>query len=78
VSNLQGLKTSAIEDCSKAVELNPVYLKAYIRRAQLYEEVEKLDEALADYKKVLELDPLHREALYTSRVSRTKKGLFYD
>ncbi|PNF39669.1 Tetratricopeptide repeat protein 1 [Cryptotermes secundus] len=62
-----GLKPSAIEDCSKAIELNPVYLKAYFRRAQLYEEVEKLDEALADYKKVLELDPLHREALYTSR-----------
>lgn len=62
-----GLKPSAIEDCSKAIELNPAYLKAYFRRAQLYEEVEKLDEALADYKKVLELDPLHREALYTSR-----------
>jgi tetratricopeptide (TPR) repeat protein len=49
--------------------LNSAYLKAYFRRAQLYEEVEKLDEALTDYKKVLELDPLHREALYTSRVS---------
>jgi tetratricopeptide (TPR) repeat protein len=67
---VQGLKPSAIEDCSKAVELNPAYLKVYFRRAQLYEEAaDTLDEALADYKKVLELDPLHREALHTSRVS---------
>jgi tetratricopeptide (TPR) repeat protein len=73
---VQGLKLSAIEDCVKAVELNPAYLKAYLRRAQLLEETEKLDEALADYQKVLELDPLHREALYASKVSRIKKKLF--
>jgi tetratricopeptide (TPR) repeat protein len=64
-----GLKPSAIDDCSKAVELDARYLKAYLRRAQLYKETEKLDEALADYQKVLELDPLHKEALYTSKVS---------
>jgi tetratricopeptide (TPR) repeat protein len=69
VSIEQHLKPSAIEDCSKAVEMNPSYLKAYFRRAQLYEETEKLDESLADYQKVLELDPLHREALYASKVS---------
>jgi len=62
-----GLKLSAIDDCSKAVELDAGYLKAYLRRAQLYKETEKLDEALADYQKVLELDPLHKEALYTSK-----------
>jgi tetratricopeptide (TPR) repeat protein len=69
VSNVQGLKLSAVEDCTKAVELNPAYLKAYFRRAQLLEETEKLDEALADYQKILELDPLHREALYASKVN---------
>jgi tetratricopeptide (TPR) repeat protein len=66
---VQGLKPSAIDDCSKAVELDSGYLKAYLRRAQLYKETEKLDEALTDYQKVLELDPLHKEALYTSKVS---------
>lgn len=66
---MQDLKLSAIDDCSKAVELDARYLKAYLRRAQLYKETEKLDEALADYQKVLELDPLHKEALYTSKVS---------
>jgi Tetratricopeptide repeat. len=48
--------------------LDSTYLKAYYRRAQLYEGAEKLDEALEDYKKILELDPLHREALYASKV----------
>lgn len=39
------------------MEYNPNYLKALLRRALLYEKTEKLDEALSDYKKVLELEP---------------------
>lgn len=60
-------KESAISDCTKAVELNPSYVKAYVRRAQLYEETEKLEEALEDYKKILALDPSHNEANYAIR-----------
>ncbi|CAG9574231.1 unnamed protein product [Danaus chrysippus] len=52
----------AIKDCTKAVELDDTYLKAYYRRAQSYEATDKLDECLADYKKILELDPSHKEA----------------
>lgn len=47
----------AIKDCSRAVELNPQYLKAIMRRAELYEKTEKLEEALADFQRVVELDP---------------------
>lgn len=54
---------SAIEDCTKAIELNDKYLKAYLRRAKLYEDISKLDESLADYKTILELDPKQKEAL---------------
>lgn len=32
------------------------------RRATLYEEADKLDESLADYNKILELDPTNAEA----------------
>jgi len=56
-------KESALEDCSKALELNPNYIRAYLRRAKLYEETEKLDESLEDYKKVLEFDPGNKDAL---------------
>uniref|UniRef100_A0A182J2Z7 Uncharacterized protein n=1 Tax=Anopheles atroparvus TaxID=41427 RepID=A0A182J2Z7_ANOAO len=55
-------KLTAIEDCTKAIEYNPNYLKALIRRANLYEETDKLDESLEDFRKVLELDPGNGEA----------------
>ncbi|XP_020780137.2 tetratricopeptide repeat protein 1, partial [Boleophthalmus pectinirostris] len=51
-----GEKDKAIADCTKALELKPDYLKALLRRAELYEQTDKLDEALDDYKKVLERD----------------------
>ncbi|XP_017102987.2 tetratricopeptide repeat protein 1 [Drosophila bipectinata] len=53
---------SAIDDCTKAIELWPEYLRALLRRAKLYEQDDKPDEALADYKKVSELDPGQKEA----------------
>ncbi|XP_059397878.1 tetratricopeptide repeat protein 1-like [Carassius carassius] len=53
----QDKKDSAISDCSKAIELNPNYVRAILRRAELYEKTDKLDEALEDYKTVLEKDP---------------------
>ena len=56
-------KASAIDDCTKAVSLNDKYVRAYLRRAKLYEETDKLDESLEDYKKIVELDPGNKEAL---------------
>ena len=52
----------AIRDCSKAIDLNPEYMRALMRRAELYEKTEKLDEALTDYQKILELDPSQHPA----------------
>lgn len=63
----QDLNKQAIKDCSKAIELDPSYVRAYLRRAKLYESTEKLDEALADYNKVLETDPRHKEAILASK-----------
>lgn len=40
-----------------AIELNPNYIRAILRRAELYEKTDKLDEALEDYKTVLEKEP---------------------
>lgn len=53
----QDKKDSAISDCSKAIKLDPDYIRALLRRAELYEKTDKLDEALEDYKRVLERDP---------------------
>ncbi|KAG7516960.1 tetratricopeptide repeat protein 1 [Solea senegalensis] len=57
-----GVKERAISDCSRAIELNPDYVRALLRRAELYDQTEKLDEALDDYKKVLERDPNNSSA----------------
>ncbi|XP_067422704.1 tetratricopeptide repeat protein 1 [Emydura macquarii macquarii] len=53
---------AALSDCSKAIELDPNYIRALLRRAELYEKTEKLDEALEDYKTVLEKDPSVHQA----------------
>ena len=58
-----------ISDCTKAIELHPHYPKPVLRRAQAYEKTNKLDEALEDYKKLLELDPRNIEALNACQVS---------
>lgn len=46
----------AIKDCTSALEIDRCYIKARLRRAQTYECEEKLEDALEDYKKILELD----------------------
>lgn len=53
---------SAVKDCDKSIELDDAYTKAYVRRAQSYESTKKYDEALADFKKVTELDPTNMDA----------------
>lgn len=58
----QDKKELAIGDCTKAIQLNPSYIRALLRRAELYEKTDKLDEALEDYKSVLEKDPSVHQA----------------
>lgn len=56
----------AIDDCTKALDLNPQYLKVRLRRAQCYEHEDRLEEALEDYQKVFDADRsshVAREAL---------------
>lgn len=56
----------AIEDCTKALDLNPDYMKVRLRRAQCYEHEDRLEEALEDYQKVFDADRsshVAREAL---------------
>lgn len=52
----------ALEDCSKALELDPNYMKCLCRRADIHMQLDKLDEALVDYKKIMEMDPANNVA----------------
>ncbi|XAR58509.1 hypothetical protein NMG60_11013935 [Bertholletia excelsa] len=54
-----------IKECTKALELNPSYLKALLRRGEAYEKLEHFEEAIADMKKILELDPSDVQARRT-------------
>ena len=51
--------TEAIENYSKAIELNPKLVEAYNNRGLAYADLVKYDEALKDYNKAIELDQNH-------------------
>ncbi|CAN6287875.1 unnamed protein product [Urochloa humidicola] len=57
-----GKYDEAVKESTKALELNPSYLKALLRRAEAHEKLEHYDEAIADMKKVIELDPSNQQA----------------
>ncbi|XP_063676156.1 tetratricopeptide repeat protein 1-like [Bolinopsis microptera] len=63
----------AEEDCSISIELNPQYLKAILRRAQVREKLEKLSPALEDYKRVIELD--FRQGIAVEAAKRLPKEI---
>eukprot|EP00116_Pleurobrachia_bachei_P011602 sb/3471864/ len=51
----------AMEDCNKCIELNPTFIKGYLRKAALLK-IDKPTEAKSVYEKALELDPNNMEA----------------
>jgi tetratricopeptide (TPR) repeat protein len=51
-----------IKECTKALELNPTYNKALVRRAEAHEKLEHFEDAVTDLKKILELDPSNDQA----------------
>lgn len=53
---------SAIQDCTEAIKLDPVNVKAYYRRAQARKEEGFIQEAEEDIKKLLEIDPSNKAA----------------
>src|SRR5262245_35516260 len=54
----------AIENYSKAIDLDPKFDKAYIARAGCYEKINKKEEAVEDYKKALAFNPKEKELFY--------------
>ncbi|KAE8056096.1 hypothetical protein FH972_012892 [Carpinus fangiana] len=62
-----GKYEETIKECTKALELNPTYMKALTRRGEAHEKLEHYEEAIADMKKILELDPSNDQAKRTIR-----------
>ena len=53
----QGKNMEALKDVDQAIEYNPKYSTAYVRRALIYEEFKMFDDAKSDLSKAKELDP---------------------
>ena len=51
----------AVEDFSKAIEISPNYIYAYSERAYNYRSLKEYDNAISDYKKVMELSQEYKE-----------------
>lgn len=49
----------SIKDCTNAIDLDPTYLKAYLRRAKSYMDAEQYEEAVRDYEKITKMDHNH-------------------
>lgn len=52
-----GKKEAAIAEFTKAIEVDPECLKAYLNRAMCYNETGQPKKAVADFSKAIELDP---------------------
>ncbi|KAG0726465.1 DnaJ subfamily C member 7 [Chionoecetes opilio] len=72
---------SATEDCTAAINLDDGYLKAYLRRAKCYQQLERHEDAVRDYEKVLRLDKNqeHKRLLQEAKVQlkRSKRKDYY-
>uniref|UniRef100_A0A0B7ALH0 RNA polymerase II-associated protein 3 n=1 Tax=Arion vulgaris TaxID=1028688 RepID=A0A0B7ALH0_9EUPU len=67
---------SAELDCTVSISLDPMYVKAYLRRATARTGMLKFDEAIADYNRVLDLEPSNKQA--QSEIERLQKELKRD
>ncbi|XP_021731406.1 tetratricopeptide repeat protein 1-like [Chenopodium quinoa] len=57
-----GKYDETVKECSKAIELNPTYVKALLRRGEAYEKLERYEEAISDMKKIMEVEPSNDQA----------------
>ena len=63
---------NAIQDCTKAIELDPKHTDAYFIRGNAQREKNELENAIKDYRKVIELNPMHADAYFNRAISYTK------
>jgi len=61
VASKQKKIEESIADCDKAIELDPNYTKAILRRAKSYMDLERYEEAVGDYENVTNKDRSNRE-----------------
>jgi DnaJ family protein C protein 7 len=68
-----GKYEEAVDDCDKALEIDPDYFKVLLRRADCFMKLEKFQEAVYDYEKASQLD--HSKADVREALRNAKKQL---
>ena len=60
-----------VEECTRAIELDPRYVRALMRRAKAYEVLDRLEDAVEDLNAAVDIDKSYIPALQEQR--RIKK-----
>jgi tetratricopeptide (TPR) repeat protein len=66
----------AEEALKRALRLNPEYTLAYLQLARLYEETQRLEEALSTYERIIEVDPMGEPAQFSLLKKSLIGGIF--
>ena len=56
-----------VEDCTEAIELDPRYVRALMRRSKAYESMDRLEDAVEDLNAAVEIDGSYVPALQEKR-----------
>lgn len=67
-------RSKAIDDLSRAIEIDPKYKDAYFSRGIIYDDLDQLDNSIADYSRVIMLDPKYIQAYVKRGVDYGKIG----
>jgi tetratricopeptide (TPR) repeat protein len=69
-----GRPEKAIDDFSRALDLNPGYVSAWYHRGLTYAGQGLWDKAVADFSRAVELDPTHVRAWYSRGEAHSRRG----
>jgi len=78
----QGNNAKAIIWFTKAIQTNPIFLRAHFNRCDAYEKMEKWDDVLRGYNRILEINPkcsyayFGRSRLHTRTIDEKKLQIF--
>jgi len=59
----------AISEFSKAIQIDPSYVKAYYNRGDVYTNLGRYDEAVSDFTKALQIEPKYAMAYYNRGIT---------
>jgi len=65
---------NALENCNKAIDLNPTGIPSMYTRGMVYVNQENFEGAMADFDQVLSINPIHENSLKAAGYAATKMG----